>query len=215
MPGIMGDLDSLRDHLRNCHSEAKRLTGTAIALNALFVEEKARLDREDQVSRLRSVYSAVVEDLQRLREAEASARRDYSRAKLISSLVDLTATVISVTRRRPPTTSHGSLGGALAGELPLGWIMVCIGPGGLPDDVGAVSVSRLARDSCLPHAGVIDGLRDHGYLLLNEGSFAALISRLVGDIREGRLRLPVCRDSLIDIEKSGKQALSPKITPLE
>lgn len=186
-----------------------------LALDAVFAEEKARLDRQDQASRLEAVHRALVEDLQQLREAEASAGRDISRTKLMSSVVGLVVTAIISKGRGLPAITDGSLGGSTARELPFGLIMVCIGPRGIPEDAGAVSISQLARDSHLPQADIINRLQDHGYLLFSEVTFSALISRLVGDVREGRLRLPVSRDSLIDIEESNRQILSPKITPLE
>lgn len=208
-------MKSVRDHLRDLQSQASRLTETVLALDAVFAAEEARLDRHDQASRLEAVYRAVAEDLQRLREAEASASRDSSRMRMMSSLLGFAVTAIISKGGVLSAITDASLREPAARELPFGLIMVCIGPGGLPDDVGAVSISRLVRDSHLPQADTINRLRDHGYLLLSAGAFSALISRLAGDVREGRLHLPVSRDSLIDIDKPNRQILSPKIIALE
>ena len=89
-------------------------------------------------------------------------------------------------------------------ECPFGLVLICIGLNGLPDDVGVVSISQLARESRRQEHEVINGLEKRGYLLLNKESFSLLIDRLVRGVREGRLRLPVSREKLSEIAASGK-----------
>ena len=74
--------------------------------------------------------------------------------------------------------------------------MVYIGSRGLPDDVQVVSISELARESNRQEYVVIRELREEGCLLYNEADFSLLIDRVVSDIREGRLCLPVSIEKL-------------------
>jgi hypothetical protein len=89
--------------------------------------------------------------------------------------------------------------------------MVCVGPEGLPDNVRVISISQLARESNRPQTEIMSKLQDDGYLLFSEEAFSLLIDRLVGDVREGRLHLPVSRDRLVEIAELGKPKPSIKL----
>ena len=95
-------------------------------------------------------------------------------------------------------------------ERPFGLVLICIGPRGLPGDAGVVSISQLARESNRPEPGIINKLQEGGYLLFNEKTFSLLIDRLVDDVREGRLRLPISREKLAEITASGELKLDAK-----
>jgi len=84
-------------------------------------------------------------------------------------------------------------------ERPFGTILVCIGPKGLPDDVGVISISELARESNREESEVISKLREGGHLLFSEEAFSRLIDRLTTDVQEGRLLLPVPTEKLAEI----------------
>jgi hypothetical protein len=93
--------------------------------------------------------------------------------------------------------------------------MVCIGPNGLPDDVKVVSISQLARELNRPEPEIIDKLQDDGHLLFSEHVFSLLIDRLVGDIREGRLSLPISRNKLAKITGLNKPKSRIKVIEAE
>ncbi len=210
----MGDLKVFRNHLEDLQSKAKHLTETGLALNALFAREEARLNREDEASGLKAVYRAIVEQLQRSRETETTASRGHSQTKLMLSLGELAVTAIVSKGKRLSAITDYLLQMPLDKE-PFGLVMVCIGPRGLPDDVGVISVSQLARESNRSEPEIMSKLRDDGYLLFTEEAFSLLIDRLVVDVREGNLPFPVSRDKLVEITGLNKQKLSPKITRVE
>jgi len=89
-------------------------------------------------------------------------------------------------------------------ERPSGLVLVYIGPEGLPDDAGVVSISQLARESNREESQIINALQERGCLLFSEKTFSLLVDRLVDDVREGRLRLPISRDTLSEITASGE-----------
>ena len=211
----MGNLKSFHDHLRHSQAQVKKLTKTGPTLNALLAREGARLKREDEASRLRAIYRAIVEQLQRLREIELSASRGHSQANLMLSLVEVTVTAIVSKGNRLSAITDCLLGGATDRRQPFGLVMVCIGPGGLPEDVGVVSISQSARESGRPQPEIMNKLRDDGYLVFSEKAFSLLIDRLIGDVREGRLRLRVSKDKLVEIMGLSKQKLSLRITKVE
>ena len=81
-------------------------------------------------------------------------------------------------------------------KLPFGNVLVGIGPKGLPEGVEVISISQLARESKRTESEVISQLRENGYLLLSEEAFSRLIDRLIIDVKEGRLLLPISREKL-------------------
>ena len=209
----MGKLKPLYIHLEDLRSKANNLTETGLALDALFAREETRLNREDEASSLRAVYRTIAEQLQQLREIEASASRGHGEANLMLSLVELAVTAI-VSKGRLSAITDCLLQGPTDKHQPLGLVMVCIGPEGLPDGVRGISVSQLGRESKRSETEIISGLEDDGYLLMSEDSFSSLISRLMSDVREGKLHLPVSRDRLAQITELSKQKISPKIIRL-
>ena len=194
----MENLKSFRSHLEDLRSKAKNLTETGLALNALFGGEEARLNREDRASVLKAVYSAIVEQSKRLKEIEASSRRGHSQANLILSLGELAVTAIVSKGKRLSVVADYLLRSP-TDRQPFGLVMVCIGPGGLPDDVESVSISQSARESRRSQPEIINKLQEDGYLLFTEEAFSLLIDRLIDDIRAGKLNLPVSRDELAEV----------------
>lgn len=211
----MESLRSCRDHLKDLQSRAKELTETGLALDALFAGEEIRLRREDEISRLRAVRGAIVSQLQWLRELELVARRGHTQANLRVSLIGLVVTAV-VSTSKPLTAVVGRLFDRLNDrEQPFGLVMVCIGPKGLPEDAGVISISRLARQSDRPQPEIVSKLQEDGYLLFSEEAFRLLIDRLIDDVREGKVRLPVSRDKLAEITGVSRQGLNLKITQVE
>ena len=191
----MGSLKPYHDQLKRLQSQAKSLTEAGLVSKSLFTAERTRLNREDEASRLRAVYHATIEQLQRIEMIEASASIGNSRANLILSLGGAALSALFAKGNRLLATAN-YLRESPVGKQPFGLVMVCIGPSGLPDDVQAVSISELARESNRQEYAVIRELREEGCLLYNEADFSLLIDRVVSDIREGRLCLPVSIEKL-------------------
>ena len=58
-------------------------------------------------------------------------------------------------------------------------------------------------------------LQDDGYLLFSEDPFSLLIDKLVADVRQGKVCLPVSRERLGEIAGSNKPRSRIKIVPIE
>ena len=194
----MDNLKPLHSQLEDLQSNTKNLTKTSISLNSLFAREKTRMKWKDEASTMRAVYHAIVEQFQRLKETEASARLGHSQAKLVLFPMGLVVTAVIAKENRLSAMADYLLKNT-ADKRPFGLVMVRIGPKGLPDDVGVVSISQLARESYRPQPEIMNKLQDDGYLLFTEETFSLLIDRLIVDVREGKLRLPVSRNKLAEI----------------
>jgi len=58
-------------------------------------------------------------------------------------------------------------------------------------------------------------LQEDGHLLFSEEAFSLLIDRLIVDVRQGKLRLPVSREKLAGIIGLNKPKSRIKIVPVE
>jgi hypothetical protein len=61
----------------------------------------------------------------------------------------------------------------------------------------------------------VNRLQENGYLLFSEEVFSSLIDKLVADVRQGKLRLPVSREKLAEIAGLNKPKSRIKIVPIE
>ncbi len=203
----MESLKSFHGHLESLRSKASRLTVTGLALTNLFAEEASRLNRWDEASRLRTLHFSIRRQLDWAKNREAAASYGCSQANLMVTLGGLAVGgIIKIASRNEQLSAFADylLKSPTNKEPPFGLVMVCIGPRGLPDDAGVVSISQLARESNRPEPGIINKLQEGGYVLLNEKAFSLLIDRLIDDVREGRLRLPISREKLPEITVSGE-----------
>lgn len=200
----MESLRSFHDHLGNLQHQARKLTSAGLSLTPLFAEEAKRLSREDEASRLRVLYRSVVAHLDRVKRDEGSESYAQSQINLEVSVIALAMSAgrAIISKNNRLSRISDSLKSAGIKKLPFGNVLVCVGPKGLPDDVGVVSISRLARESNRDESEVINELKKHGCLLFSKETFSHLIDKLVDDVREGRLRLPISGEKLSDIKTS-------------
>jgi hypothetical protein len=210
----MEGLKSFYEHLRNLRSQAEKLLDAGSALNTLFAEEEIRLKREDEVSKLRAAYRSITEKLDELRRIEGSASYGYIWAKPILFLTGLAAEAIFSKGNLASVAEDYLARGRTDIKQPLGLVMVSIGPRGLPDDLGVISVSQLARESRRSESEIVNESQQRGNLLFGEETFSLLIDRLVTDIREGRLHLPISRDKLAEIAESNEPESRITIVPI-
>ena len=202
----MADLTYLDTYMKNLRNQAARLTETALSLVSVFAEEANRLNRMDEASRLKALYSSIRQQLYQVGHSEDAAKYGQSQADMISSLgvLALGGIVKRVSKnKRLSSFADYLLESPNNKERPFGNVLVCIGPRGLPDDVRVIPISLLARESNREEPEVINELQEHGYLLHSENAFSLLIEKLVDDVQEGRLRLPISLEKLSEVRKSG------------
>ena len=201
----MESLKSYHDHLENLKHQARKLASIGLTLNTLFTEEAKQLSKEDEASRLRTLYHTVTEQLGQVKRDEGSASYGHSKARLVASLgglvVGVAIKMASKDKQLSAFSDHllNKLGGK---RLPFGLVFVFIGPKGLPDDVEVVSISRLARELNREESDITNEMQKQGFLLLGEDAFSLLIDKLIDGFLEGRLILPVSTEKLCEIRTS-------------
>jgi hypothetical protein len=130
-------------------------------------------------------------------------------------LIELAVKVVVSKGNQPSAVEDYLLPESTSRKQPFGLVMICVGPGGLPGDLGVVSISQLARESHRPEPEIRNKLQRDGYLLFSEEEFSLLVDKLIADVREGKLRLPVSREKLAEIAELNNPKSRIKIVPIE
>ncbi len=199
----MEGLESFHAYLKNLRHQAGILAEAAVSLSKSFEAEADRLTREDGAQCLKAIHAAVAEELERSRRLESAASYGYTKASLpfliTGSIAKLIVAASTENQRARNFVNHVFDTDANK-KPPYGMVMVCVGPKDMPDDVRVVSISELARERNLSESEIIQKLQKGGCLLFNQETFSRLIDKLVIDIREGRLHLPIPIETLTGVE---------------
>ncbi len=209
----MADMSALHGHLKNLKHQAMEMASTVLSLGAVLTEEANRLGREDEVSRLKTLYSSIRHQLDLAKRGESSVSYSQSKVNLILSLSGLAlSSIIKMgSKNKRLSATPGDILMSVANKpYPFGTVLVCIGPRGLPDDIQVVSISQSARESNRQESEVINKLRARSCLLFNEEEFSLLIDKLVVGVREGRLHLPISKKNLSEITLSSQSTFRAK-----
>lgn len=195
----METMTPLSTILKDLRRQAMELTSAGLLLVKLLADEANLMNRKDDISRLEALRSTILQQLNQAKRSEDTAKSGYTKGRLVVSLTGLAARgIIRLASKdeRVRTFSGHIIDNVGGEELPFGTVLICVGSKGLPDDVGAVSVSRLARESKRVESEVIGELKRRGHLLTTEYGFSPLIDRLIKDLEEGRVRLPISTEKL-------------------
>ena len=202
----MEAVDLFHSSLKDFQHQAGILAETVDSLSESFEAEADRETRDDAVQRLKEIHSAVDKDFEEARSRESVASYAETRVNLPFLIAGSIAKIImaSTTENLPTLKLISQVCDESTAKKPsYGTVMVCVGAKGLPDDVRVVSISGLARQSNFPKSEIIRKLQQNGCLLINQERFARLIDKLVVDIREGLLHLPILAGELLRAETLG------------
>jgi len=152
------------------------------------------LARRDQAARLRSLKSKVLADVKFLLDTESSAESGFTEGKLFSAPLSFAIGGLAgmlLHHKNPLETGLNAAGSTLSKKLPFGTVLVAIGQGGLPDDVKAIPLSALARQSRTTESAVRVTSVSKGYLLITPEVFAATMDEIEHLVLDGALSLPL------------------------
>lgn len=198
--------------LEDLWQRSSELALAAESLAALFEEGAIRLSRKDQVARLKALRSGILERLERAKGRETAAGTGHSLASTVDSLFRLGAGLITMTQENATmqAISRQLLARPTGNEPTFGTVLICVGPGGIPEHVDVVSISRVARESKRDEREVMDTLRAGGNLLFTAEAFSYLIDTLSDGILKGVLILPVSSEKVSQIQGPSLLLLSRK-----
>lgn len=198
----MEDIVLRNNDLDNLRLQAQKLGIDSLSLVELFAKEEILLKHKDEATRLKELYNTIQFQLERATSDENAAAYGHSKAELETSFSRLlVGTAIKMISNNKPLSAFADylITGNFKKQTHFGTVMFCIGPGGIPGDVEVISVSRLAREANQDEVEIIQDMQQRGYLLHHKKVFSTLINKLVEDIRDGLLQLPVSKKKVVDI----------------
>lgn len=189
----MADIEVNTQYLLDLKEQVRELRAVCQALDDFFVIGADRIAREPDVEQLRTLATRLKHQLQEAIISEDSARSSSAKFDAGTSVGNLFATGIGiVTGNRGLVEGAERLQKKRAGRQHcFGMIVVCVGIGGLPDDIQVISISGRAREKNLPESNVIHKIHETGAILFTPDRFWQLIEEVVHNIQEGKIRLPI------------------------
>jgi len=184
--------------LKSLQKKVAKLVSAAESLTILFDQEETRLKRKAEVTRLKLLRSAILQQAEQERSTEISASIGYNQGRLIAQSAGLLITVLSK-NNKVQSVARSLLEESAGEKRTFGIILILIDKKGIPDGVDVVCISRLGQESNQSEAEVINRLKKDGSLLLSEENFSRLIDKLIEGILEGCLALPVSIQTLSQI----------------
>lgn len=190
----MADIVVNDQYLVDLRKRLRELGSTCQALNNFFVIGADRLAREAEVAILQSLAVELKHQLELTILSEYGAQSAWRKASIIGDIGGLISNVIGSTpgehpgvkafqktfTERQSMRQHGS-----------GTIIICVGQGGLPDDVHVVSISELARIKNRVESEIIREIQQAGQLLFSPEVFLQMLDTVTEQLRRGELRLPI------------------------
>lgn len=177
------------------------------ALAEVFAQEAEHLRRHDQARCLRDLRSEVIREVDHIQRAEADAAYMFDKVMFISGLAKFAFGALGATMagssEAPLSVGTRLARGDFERTQPYSTVLVAVGPGGVPDGVHVVPVSRSARESDRSEAEIEAELRHQGHFLMTPQTFSKLVDELEVKVLKGILALPVASAGLIPKRADG------------
>ncbi len=208
----MADIIVRGTPLGDLKDRARELAAAVESLATLFEREATRLQREDEVFRLGTLRSAILQSVDSASTVERAASNGHRQAALSASLVRVGLGLVTRALENPrmQAMSRQLLAGPTRKEPTFGTVLVRIGPVGVPQDMGVVSISELARESRKDEREVTSGLIAQGNRLFSGKDFSSLIDILTEQILKCELSLPISTQRLYKLAEQYRLRLSLK-----
>jgi hypothetical protein len=200
MTGCRQHLEALRRRVR---TQVKALGG----LKGAFAKEAERLCRHDQAQRLRELRSQIMREVQHVQRMESDAANAFEMGTFITGLIKFSVGAFGAAAAGRPEDPLW-VGTQLARDdfersEPYGTVLVAVGPGGIPDEVDVVPVSRWARKSGRSEAEIEAALKAKGYRVMAPQRFSTVMEELEDRVLRGIVALPVAAAELLPKSADG------------
>lgn len=170
-------------------------------LEQAFAAEGEHLRRYDQARCLDVLRARVTQEVEHLRRGEASLSGRFTRVTLISGLAKLVigsvAAVARHTREHPLSVGVKLAASDFSQTAPFGTVMVAVGPGGIPDEALAISLSQYAREWGRSESEITAAVSKQGYRLMTPEAFFSVLDELKGKVLKDALPLPMATPTFV------------------
>jgi len=201
----MADVGVNIQYLRDLKERVREMQSACKELDAFFASGADRMAQEVDVEQLNTLTTRLKQHLEEAVSGENRARYALEKADIMCNIGGFIFKVIgSATGRDALFDGVERFEKERASKQRIfGMIMVCVGKGGLPDDVHVVSISEKARRQNRLESAIIFEIEKGGALLFTPDKFMHLVEGVIHNIRKGNLRLPILPEQL-----------TPKLVPV-
>ena len=195
-------METVADFEKWIETMSSELGQQVIAVKRLaiaFTEDDIQLIRYEQVARLRILRSRIMAEVESIKQIESTAQMWASKGVLLNGAVAFAVgNLFMATKGRQDAFDIGAQMAreVLGKKAPFGTVFIVIGKEGIPEDVRAISVSRLARESNRSESEIEVGLRHDGHLLVAPEQFDQFSDGVERAVFDGSLSLPISIDRL-------------------
>jgi hypothetical protein len=204
----MESMTGCRQRIEALRCELAEQSSALAALKEAFAHEAEHLRQHDQVQRLRDLRCQIMREVQHVQRMESDAAYAFEMGTFITGLMKFSVGVLGAAAAGRPEHPLW-VGARLASDdfersEPYSTVLVAVGPGGIPDEVHVIPVSRWARESGRSEAGIEATLKARGYLLMQPQTFYMVMEGLENKVVAGvLLTLPVAAAKLLPKSADG------------
>ena len=202
----MEDMSACPQLSEALHRQVGEQKAALETLGEVFAQEAKRLCQYEQAQCLRDLRCEVMRRVECIDRMERDAAYRYSDVRLMRGLAAFalgTLRAAVVNSEDPLSVGLRLAKGDLERKQSYGTVLVVIGPGGVPDDVNVISLSRWARESGRSEARIEAALKAKGYRLMTSQDFSRFMEELESRVLGEMVALPVATSSLAQESADG------------
>ncbi|MFC2009516.1 hypothetical protein ACFLT3_01155 [Chloroflexota bacterium] len=191
-------------YLQQLRSRAEGLVSACRSLDSFLADQSAQLQGEADIERLNILTDKLKRYLSEAERSETGAYRASKKADALGSIIRLAVDGIGMAMGEKAFVNgfdESMQESYNSRQHCFGFSAICVGRGGLPDDVRVVSISELAREKNLPESEIVLRLERNGELVFRPEDFWRLVEGLIVDITSGQARLPIILPQKIAVKK--------------
>ena len=191
---------TIDEWLRNRVCDIKAQIGALEELNVIFHNDAERLVRHDQAEYFNSIKNRILKEVQWVQRMETASQSGRSQGAIISGIAafGLGSLFAAMGGSKDPVYTGLNLANAvLSEEIPFGTVLIAIVKKGIPEDLKVISLSRLARESNTSEETIKTALKERGYLLMKPEEFDIVLDKLISNILDGSVSLPINNKDLL------------------
>jgi hypothetical protein len=158
------------------------------------------LIRHDQIEYLNRIKNRILKEVQYIQRMETASQSGHNKGAIISGFAafGLGSFFAAIGGHKDPVYTGLNLANAvLSEEIPFGTVLIAIGKKGIPKDLKIISLSRLARESNTSEEKIRTTLQDKGYILITPERFDTAFGKMVSNILDGSVSLPINNKNLL------------------
>jgi len=183
----MESINNLGELLIVISEEVTYLNDAFIELDNLINKEAEYLQRQERACKINELESRLVSEINRIKHEERSSEYSFNTSKVYSGILGLAVGgIVGVVLKQesPFSLGYKLYSKELEKKAGFSTVMMALKEGDKLEDIEAIAISRLARESKTTEADIMSSLERQGYSLMTTGQLLESLDQLKVDIKE-------------------------------